>query len=520
MRSLLLLAVLCFQFLNFAARFGQPAGRRQRHVGRRAAGRDVDATVAGLVGGDDGHRPDGRYRLALAPRHAASAARADERIRRRGLRHQATRLGAVAHDFTLQLAAVADEVVVTAIAAPESRSTTTESLRGVSPRRTSRRSARTSLVDVLRMVPGLNVESTGREGALSSLFARGGESDYNLVLIDGVRVNPSGGAYDFSRVSAAEIDRLEVVRGGQSSLYGSDAIGSVVQVFTKRAAPGDAPRIAGSIEGGSFDTVRGDAALLGGARRRVDYQLGAAYRGTERRLPGHPARITTRSSRRRSTPASARSSAIARRCAPACATPTPRAKAIGPIDYGSRDTGTAADTRDLSWHLDFSHRICGSRSIRPAQVNYFKSYRLSADTIADPTFQVYTILSGTPGALFPNSPRLVQLLDAATFASYQNGSQAAGGRSVPRENVVRRQRFPVDDHVGVPPAGVPLSGERDLGRQSDAQRRLRLRARKRSAEPVVPGRGPRVLRAAAVPRAGSLAGDARRAARSQHAVRR
>jgi outer membrane receptor protein involved in Fe transport len=139
----------------------------------------------------------------------------------------------------------------------------------------------TSIVDVLRMVPGLNVESTGREGALASLFARGGESDYNLVLIDGVRVNPSGGQFDFSRVSGAEIDRLEVVRGGQSSLYGSDAIGSVVQVFTKRAAPGDALRAMGSLEGGSFDTWRGDASVLGGAERRVDYRLGVAYRGSE-----------------------------------------------------------------------------------------------------------------------------------------------------------------------------------------------------------------------------------------------
>ncbi len=210
-------------------------------------------------------------------------------------------------------------------ACPESRSATTESME-VFTAKDIQALGSTSLVDVLRMVPGLNVESTGREGALSSLFARGGESDYNLVLIDGVRVNPSGGAYDFSRVSASEIDRLEVVRGGQSSLYGSDAIGSVVQVFTRRAAPGDAPQLIGSLEGGSFDTWRGDASVLGGARRRVDYQLGAVYRGTEGAfqdiLPDHDTLQGDVDRRRHRRPFSA----IARRCAPASATRTPRAR--------------------------------------------------------------------------------------------------------------------------------------------------------------------------------------------------
>jgi len=256
------------------------------------------------------------------------------------------------------------------------------------------------------------------------LFARGGESDYNLVLIDGVRVNPSGGQFDFSRVSASEIDRLEVVRGGQSSLYGSDAIGSVVQVFTKRAAPGDAARIAGSIEGGSFDTWRGDAALLGGARRRVDYQLGAAYRGTEGAfqdiLPDHD---TFKQSSVDAGVGAILGDRSALRTGVRYA--TARGKAIGPIDYGSRDTGTAADTRDLSWHLDFNHRIA-DRVNQSANVNYFRSYRLSGDTIADPTYRVYAILSGTPGAIFPDSPRLVRLLDQPAFAAFQAGTQTLG----------------------------------------------------------------------------------------------
>ena len=385
-------------------------------------GATIDATVAGLAVATTVTGPDGRYRLALAPGtlhrlRARLNGFADETFETR------TASGSAAHDFTLRIAAVADEIVVTATRVPESRSATTESMT-VFTAKDIQALGSTSLVDVLRMVPGLNLESTGREGALASLFARGGESDYNLVLIDGVRVNPSGGQFDFSRVSGAEIDRLEVVRGGQSSLYGSDAIGSVVQVFTKRAAPGDAPRVMGSLEGGSFDTWRGDASVLGGAQRRVDYQFGVAYRGSEGAfqdiLPDHDTFRQT--SVDASTGATLGDRAALRT---GIRYATAKGKAIGPIDYGSRDTGTAADTRDLSWHLDLLHRI-SDRVDQSATVNYFRSYRLSADTIGDPTYRVFAILSGTPGAIFPDSPRLVRLLDQPTFAAYQSGIQTLG----------------------------------------------------------------------------------------------
>jgi vitamin B12 transporter len=425
MRSLLSLGLSLFLISNAMVASAQNVditGTVKDTSGAVLPGATIDATVAGLSVATTTTGSDGRYRIALAAGtlhqlRARMNGFADDTFDVRSAGAPA------AHDFTLRIAAVADEVVVTATRVPESRSATTESMEVFSARDIQALGG-TSLVDVLRMVPGLNVESTGREGALASLFARGGESDYNLVLIDGVRVNPSGGAYDFSRVSASEIDRLEVVRGGQSSLYGSDAIGSVVQVFTKRAAPGDAPRVMGSLEGGSFDTWRGDASVLGGARRRLDYQLGVAYRGSggafQDILPDHDtfkqtsvdAGIGTILGDRATLRTGVRYS-------------NAKGKAVGPIDFGSRDTGTVANTRDVSWHLDFSHRI-SDRIDQTAQVNYFRSYRLSADTIGDPTFNVYAILSGTPGALFPNSPRLVRLLDQPTFAAFRSGAQTLG----------------------------------------------------------------------------------------------
>ncbi|MCU1382442.1 MAG: hypothetical protein JWL71_1139, partial [Acidobacteria bacterium] len=427
MRARLAIGLLLFSATIFittpaAAQLVDVTGTVTDTSGAVLPGATIDATIAGLSVATTITDPAGRYRIALAPAalhqlRARMNGFADETIDIRPAADSAPR------DFVLRIAAVADEVIVTATRVPESRAATTESI-AVFTAKDIQALGATSLVDVLRMVPGLNLESTGREGALASLFARGGESDYNLVLVDGVRVNQSGGTFDFSRVSGAEIDRLEVVRGGQSSLYGSDAIGSVVQVFTKRAAPGDAPRLMGSLEGGSFNTWRGDTNLLGGAMRRFDYQLGAAYRGSEGAfqdiLPEHD---TFKETSVDASVGAILGDRAALRTGVRYA--NAKGKAIGPIDYGSRDTGTAADTRDLSWHLNLSHRL-SDRIDQSADVNYFKSYRLSADTIGDPTYRVYAILAGTPGAIFPDSPRLVRLLDQPTFAAFQSGSQTLG----------------------------------------------------------------------------------------------
>lgn len=382
----------------------------------------IDALVAGLPVASTKTGPEGRYRIDLAPgiQHRL-------RARMNGFADETLDLGAASgaesRDFVLNIAAFSDAVVVTAARLAESRATATGSI-AVFTARDIEALGSTSLAEVVRMAPGLNVESNGREGAMASLFSRGGESDYNLVLVDGVRVNQNGGAFDFSRVSGAEIDRIEVVRGAQSALYGSDAIGSVVQVMTKRATPGDPPVVTGTLEGGSFNTWRGDARVLGGAKRRLDYNLGVTYRGTEGAfqdiLPEHDRfdqqtvdggigavlgdKATLRTGLRYANG---------------------RGKGIGQIVYGDRDRGTVANTRDLSWHLDFTHRI-SPRVNQQATFAYYRSYRLSADTIADPTYQVYAILEGTPGAIFPDSPRLARLLDQPTFAAFQSGSRTLG----------------------------------------------------------------------------------------------
>ena len=97
-----------------------------------------------------------------------------------------------------------------------------------------------SVADALRAVPGLSVVANGGRGAVTSVFPRGGESDYSLVFVDGVQANAFGGGFDFAHLPVANIERIEIVRGPQSALYGSNAIGSVVRIITRQSGRPDA----------------------------------------------------------------------------------------------------------------------------------------------------------------------------------------------------------------------------------------------------------------------------------------
>src|SRR5437867_130122 len=97
--------------------------------------------------------------------------------------------------------------------------------------------------DVLRQVPGLTVVRSGGLGATTSVFSRGGNFDYNKVLLDGIPLNEPGGRFEFSSLAANDLDRIEIVRGPQSALFGSDAMASAIQVLPGHRAslPSDSP---------------------------------------------------------------------------------------------------------------------------------------------------------------------------------------------------------------------------------------------------------------------------------------
>jgi len=125
--------------------------------------------------------------------------------------------------------------------------------------------------DAIRFLPGAVVNAAGQRGGLTSLFVRGGESRYNKVIVDGVTINEPGGTFDFGTLRLDQADRMEFVRGAQSTLYGSDAMTSVVQVWTS-AGSTRVPELSFGADGGNFGTARGYASLAG-ARGRFDYNL-------------------------------------------------------------------------------------------------------------------------------------------------------------------------------------------------------------------------------------------------------
>ena len=125
--------------------------------------------------------------------------------------------------------------------------------------------------DALHFLPGAVVATAGQRGGLSSLFVRGGDSTYNKVIVDDVPVNDPGGTFDFGVLPLQGADRVEFVRGAQSTLYGSDAMTSVVQVFT-RTGSAPVPEFRFGADGGNLGTANGYATFAG-AYSRFDYNL-------------------------------------------------------------------------------------------------------------------------------------------------------------------------------------------------------------------------------------------------------
>ena len=129
----------------------------------------------------------------------------------------------------------------------------------------------TSGADVMRFLPGAVVNTAGQRGGISSLFVRGGDSTYNKVIVDGVVINEPGGTFDFGTLPMAQTDRLEFERGAQSTLYGTDAMASVIQVWTRTGST-RVPELRFGADGGNFGSASGYGSLAG-ARGRFDYNF-------------------------------------------------------------------------------------------------------------------------------------------------------------------------------------------------------------------------------------------------------
>jgi vitamin B12 transporter len=168
----------------------------------------------------------------------------------------------------LQVASASEIVIVTATRSPAPEQETASSVSLLTGEQITTMQP-VAFADALRFLPGAVVNVAGQRGGLGSLFVRGGDSRYNKVLVDGVPVNEPGGTFDFGTVPLAEADRVEFQRGSQSTLYGSDAMTSVVQVFTRNGTTA-VPELRFGADGGNFGTAHGFVALAG-ARARFDY---------------------------------------------------------------------------------------------------------------------------------------------------------------------------------------------------------------------------------------------------------
>jgi vitamin B12 transporter len=167
-------------------------------------------------------------------------------------------------------------LVVTATRLPTPEAEIASSITVITGAEMEQKQERT-LPEALQDVPGLNVVQSGGPGSATQVYIRGTNANHVKVLIDGIEISdPSApdGAFDFAHILTADIDRVEILRGPQSGLYGSDAIGGVINIITKSGA-GPA-HITGSVEGGSFGTFN-QAAGASGSVARFNYAFDIAH---------------------------------------------------------------------------------------------------------------------------------------------------------------------------------------------------------------------------------------------------
>jgi vitamin B12 transporter len=177
-------------------------------------------------------------------------------------------------DLRLELERVSSIVVVTAEAEPLQIQQSTASTTVITREEMDARQS-VSLPDALLYVPGISIGRTGPEGGTASVFLNGGNSSYTKVLVDGTPVNEPGSAVDFSNFTLDNVDKVEIVRGAESAIYGTDAVSGVIQVITHRGTT-RTPEVSVFAEGGTFGTGRGGM-QLSGLLGRFDYSGAASY---------------------------------------------------------------------------------------------------------------------------------------------------------------------------------------------------------------------------------------------------
>ena len=156
-------------------------------------------------------------------------------------------------ELHMQLTAVQQQVLVSASLGDVPATEVGSSVSVVSGQEIQDR-ADLNLLDVLPGIPGVEVSQSGRYGGVTGVYVRGGQSNYNLVMVDGIELNEFGGSFDFAPLPADGIERVEVTRGPESALYGPNAVTSVINIVTTQGEGTAAFSV--EAEGGNFTTRR------------------------------------------------------------------------------------------------------------------------------------------------------------------------------------------------------------------------------------------------------------------------
>jgi iron complex outermembrane receptor protein/vitamin B12 transporter len=192
----------------------------------------------------------------------------------------AGRLDSIERNIVLEPEWVRESIVVTATGTPTPQPQTSETTSVLGPLDLM---LREDLTSALRLMPGTVVVQSGQLGAESSLFVRGGDSDANKILLDGVSVGDLGGQFDFGPFSTTAVERAEVYRGPDSSLYGADAASGVVSLTTPRGTT-SYPSILLQADAGNLSTSREELEVAG-AHNKLDYLGAFSWLQTANNLP-------------------------------------------------------------------------------------------------------------------------------------------------------------------------------------------------------------------------------------------
>ena len=179
-----------------------------------------------------------------------------------------------------------EPVVVTATVVPTPLSRTTAPVTVISREQIEAQQVE-SVTELLRQVPGVHIDQAGARGGVSSVYLRGSDPNFTVVLIDGVKVNDPtnsrGGSFDFSTLSTDNIERIEIVRGPLSAVHGSDALGGVINIITRRGE--GAPTGSVEVAAGRFDHYR-TLVQAGGTHEALDYAASGSYLDNGRPVEG------------------------------------------------------------------------------------------------------------------------------------------------------------------------------------------------------------------------------------------